>query len=800
MKGIKRPLLYMVVALVIGELAALNGLEYKAAFTIWIIILGVAVAICYGLFLFGKKVSLWNCIWLCICYINLLVGFVIFDSYTRIYERYDIVQYGEENCYKVEGVINNIVDKTYGFSLELNTVSGIVYIAVENVENLTTGMQVVANGQIDPMERADNPGNYDEYSYLRSNGVILKLKADTEDIVICRENANTVNIQGWLYELRCNIKYMLSKICTERELGLLSAMVIGEKSDIDSDIKELYSTQGIAHVLAISGLHISVIGMGIYKLLRRKMWYLSSATVGAVVMICFSFMTGNSVSAVRAVVMFVLHVTADILGRKYDMLSSLSLSAILLLWDNPYYITNGSFLLSYAAMVAVSVAGPIVIEFVAMKNVFINSLLFNISLTFTSLPINSCLFYRLSTYSILLNLLVVPLMSIVLLMSILGVVAGFVFEPVGVFFIGTAVYILRLYEALSGRTANLPFSSVVTGGLDWEIVVVYYLCLGLILLLMKYGYIIGSLKLFKLKPAFEAYIKPICWVAVTVLMSSMIIMIYAPKQEGFKLCFLDVGQGDCAYIHSETGVDYLIDGGSSDERDVGRYKIESFLEYMDVDILEYVFISHCDTDHISGIVELIERGMIGIENLVLPVTEQTVLSENALELVSLAQDKGIQVLYFGEGDSLVDGDIELYCVSPKVSASYGDINEASMVLLMKCEQLNCVFTGDIGIETEKQILKKVEAYFVARSTELPMVLKVPHHGSNGSSGKEFLEMLSPDIAVISCGEDNSYGHPHKETLQRLQDVGSEVVITFGCGAIAIENDEKVKIKLWKNGG
>ena len=800
MKGIKRPLLYMVVALVIGELAALNGLEYKAAFTIWIIILGVAVAICYGLFLFGKKVSLWNCIWICICYINLLVGFVIFDSFTRIYERYDIVQYGEENCYKVEGVINNIVDKTYGSNLELNTVSGIVYIAVENVENLTTGMQVVANGQIDPMERADNPGNYDEYSYLRSNGVILKLKADTEDIVICRENANTVNIQGWLYELRCNIKYMLSKICTERELGLLSAMVIGEKSDIDSDIKELYSTQGIAHVLAISGLHISVIGMGIYKLLRRKMWYLSSATVGAVVMISFTFMTGNSVSAVRAVVMFVLHVLADVLGRKYDMLSSLSLSAILLLWDNPYYITNGSFLLSYAAMVAVSVAGPIVIEFVAMKNVFINSLLFNISLTFTSLPINSCLFYRLSTYSILLNLLVVPLMSIVLLMTILGILAGFFFESAGVFIIGTAVYILRLYESLSSWTASLPYSSVVTGGLEWKTVSLYYLCLGLILVLMKYGHLIGRLKLFKMRQILEVYVKPICWLAVATLLCSMTIMIYAPKQNGFSLYFLDVGQGDCAYIHSETGLDYLIDGGSTDERGVGQYKIESFLEYMDVDTLEYVFVSHCDTDHISGIVELIEREMIGIDNLVLPATELAVFSENALELVALAQDKGIRVLYFGEGDSMVDGDIELYCVSPKVSASYSDINEASMVLLMKCEQLNCVFTGDIGIETEKQIVEKIEEHFMYRSTDKPMVLKVAHHGSNGSSGKEFLEMLLPDIAVISCGEDNSYGHPHKETLQRLEDAGSEVAIAFESGAIAIENDEKVKVQRWKNDG
>lgn len=856
----------MVVALICGELAAMLGLEMTAAFILWTVICVLAVAFCYGLFLVGKKVSGWNKLWISASIVSILVGYLSYVQQEEIYKKYDEIQYGDETIVSVgvqygdetivssdirygnkyteldvkyvdiQGTITNIQRKKYSNNLEVLTEEGIVYIAVENVENLIPGMYIMVTGTIETMETADNPGNYDEYKYLHSNGVILKLKAKQEDICIKDKDASVciaetsskntdINIQGILYKFRCRIKGMLLKICTDREEGLLAAMVIGEKSDIDADVKELYSLQGIAHVLAISGLHISVIGMGIYKILRRKMWYMSSATISAAVMICFSFMTGNSVSAVRAVVMFVLHVIADVCGRKYDMLSALSLSAILLLWDNPYYITNASFLLSYAAMVAVSVTGPVVTEFVGSKNGFFNTVLFNISLTFTSMPINCCLFYRLSTYSILLNLLVVPLMSVVLLMTILGIIAGFVVESAGIFLIGTAVYILRLYEGLSSWTSSLPFSSVVTGSLEWNEIVLYYACLGLMILVMKYGRntemlkwsdklekLLMSMRFHKLRLrdkrnktshnaiVFDKYIKIAEVLGVIGLIWGMINIVYSPKQDDFQLCFLDVGQGDCAYIHSETGVDYLIDGGSTDERGVGQYKIEGFLEYMDVDVLEYVFVSHCDTDHISGIVELIERGMVGIDNLVLPITEKESMSENAANLISLAQAKGIQVMYFGTGDKLKDGDMELYCVSPEVKVNYEDINEASTVLLMKYQDINCVFTGDIGVDTEKRILEKVESYFSSESKDEMMILKASHHGSKGSSDERFIRSLSPDMAVISCGEDNSYGHPHREVLERLELVGSQVLVTSECGAVVISISDRVEVKYWKNDG
>ncbi len=521
--------------------------------------------------------------------------------------------------------------------------------------------------------------------------------------------------------------------------------------------------------------------MGIYKLMRKKMRYVSSASISALIMILFSLMTGNSVSAVRAVIMFVMHVVADVLGRKYDMLSAISLSALILLVDNPYYIINAAFILSYAAMLAVAVTAPITVRFFRSDNGFLNTIIFNLSMTFTSMPIMSCLFYRIPTYSILLNIIVVPLMGVMLAMAIVGMVVSVCSMTLGTFLIGCSVYILRLYEGLSVFTKGLPWSSIVTGDIDTEGLVIYYIVLLMMLWLM-----------WKCKENKISYKMTICMLFIV-----MLYIVYSPKQSEFEMSFLDVGQGDGIYIHSATGNDYLIDCGSTDEENVGKYKLESFLEYKDVDDIEYVFISHCDTDHISGIIELIERGNIAIKCIVLPATERLYQSDNGIKLLDTAYDYGIEIEYFGKGSSLNDGELELVCVSPDIKNSYDDINEASMALMIRYRKLQAFFAGDIGEETEKLLLDDIGIFMeeTAKKTTdvVTTIYKVAHHGSKYSSCTELLELLKPDIAIISCGEDNSYGHPHEETLRRLEQISSQIFMTKDIGAIVVNYEKELML-------
>lgn len=245
----------MVVALICGECAALLGLELVMAIVIWIMLCVLTVVLGYGLFVLGIKLNIWTCIWLAISMAMMMLGFFTAYNKKQIYNDYDRIQYqistnlnAKNLC--VYGSITDIQVKEFNYRVALKTKEGIVHIDVENVENLIPGMKIRVKGEVKTMGRADNPGGYDEYMYLRSNGVLLKIKSLYEDIDII-DQCKSVNIQGCLYKIKLRISNMLRKICTEDEYGLLAAMVISDKTDIDKSTKELYSMQGIAHVLTI---------------------------------------------------------------------------------------------------------------------------------------------------------------------------------------------------------------------------------------------------------------------------------------------------------------------------------------------------------------------------------------------------------------------------------------------------------------------------------------------------------------------------------------------------------------------
>lgn len=799
---IRRPLLVMVVALIFGEIAVLSGISTK-----WIIIevILVAVACGFGLFVVLSKsfkqsfVVLFKSVkqssvvpsksfskrhvgWLkvaAICLLSVVSGVILCTKQQRIFDKYDELQYNSDviqNIIGVMGTVKSIEHKNYQYILCLETDEGVVMVYIEQADNIRYGEELKVVGNILPMGIGDNPGNYDERQHLHSKGVILKIQASHYMKLGDEDDYNYIAQK--LNDARTYFSQVLEDIATEEERGVISAMVLGESSVVDGEIKELYSINGISHLISISGLHVSVIGMSLYKLLRMRFRYLSCALVSAGVMIMFLVLTGSAVSAMRAVIMFVTYVTADVLGRKYDMISAVSLAAVLLLVDNPAYILNSSFQLSFGAMVSVCVIWPQSISFFKVEKKLVKTLLFNLALTFTLMPLNSRLFYRLPTYSPIINLIVVPFTSILLLMSVLGIFAGMWVPELGQFFLGTAVYILRFYKEICYFFSDLPFSSIVTGNIEIKWLVVSYICIGIMVLIMS-----------------KKTWRQIKWlVGVISLAVIMLIIVYDNKVDSFYMCFLDVGQGDSTYIHSASGNDYLIDCGSTDENAVGEYKLESFLEYMDVDKLEYVFVSHVDTDHISGIMELIERKLIDIEYLVMPEISGELVNDKYIQLRELAECNEIKIIYISEGYKITDGELSFTCISPESEEKYGDVNDSSMVLLMKYKELGTVFTGDISQTVEKELVPQVEQFMEGIQYS---VLKVAHHGSKGSSDEEFLKAVNPDVAVISCGEDNSYGHPHEETLLKLEAVSSRVLRTDEYGAIIVEIEREIEVRSWK---
>ena len=222
----------------------------------------------------------------------------------------------------------------------------------------------------------------------------------------------------------------------------------------------------------------------------------------------------------------------------------------------------------------------------------------------------------------------------------------------------------------------------------------------------------------------------------------------------------------------------MVDGGSSSVGRLAAYRLEPYLRSQGINKLDYVLLSHLDEDHISGVWELLDAGWpLGC----LILAPQAAASENARELLTLAGEKGVAVTCISSGAMICDGEVVLSCLNPAESAPGADPNESSLVMELRYRAFSLLLTGDIGHITEEALLDRWTGV---------SLLKVAHHGSKGGTGERFLQKLSPQAAVISCGKQNLYGHPHPDTLARLANAGARLYQTKDSGAVIVSTDGK----------
>ena len=250
---------------------------------------------------------------------------------------------------------------------------------------------------------------------------------------------------------------------------------------------------------------------------------------------------------------------------------------------------------------------------------------------------------------------------------------------------------------------------------------------------------------------------------------------------------LDVGQGDGIFIHTPNGTNCLIDGGSTDVSQVGLYRLIPFLESNGVGCLDYIFISHGDEDHMNGVKEMLESQKLNIKikALVLPVKE--VWDDKLKDLSKTAEENRTKVIIMSAGQQFAeykeDISFTLTCIGPVKNYSGENGNAASMVLDLKFDEFDMLFTGDLEGEGETQLIE-------SGSLRKYDILKVAHHGSKNSTPEKFLEITSPSVVLISAGVKNRYGHPHQETLERLNKKNRTIYNTQHQGAIHIKTNGK----------
>lgn len=638
----------------------------------------------------------------------------------------------------------------------------------KNFTDIPIGKTITIKGRTSCFSRARNPGNFDQALYYAKQDIYGAIWCDE----ICNVTGERDILMDTLYQIKMKWKQKLVRIMGDENGSVLSAMLLGEKNEMDEYVKELYQKNGISHVLAISGLHISFIGMGIYHLLRKGgMPYMIAGIMSVLALSGYVLMLGFSVSIMRAYIMLLLRIGADMSGRVYDMPTALALSATLTVLKQPLYLTDGGFWMSYGAIAGILYVLPALQKFFLTRNrqkakhitffrkqihKLVDGAMVSVAVNIALFPIMLWFYYEFSVYSTLLNIIVVPLMSVLLGFGMAGSFLLMSVEPIGIFLLKVCDLILQFFETITLVGSRLPFASIVLGKPNiWEIFIYYVILLFII--------VFGR----KCKK------KHICML----FLGSLLLFVYRPNGN-LQVTMLDVGQGDGIFIKGPTGMTCLIDGGSSDVEELGKYRLEPYLKSQGVGTLDYVFVTHGDADHYSGIEEMIDRQAFGvvISNLVLPGNFK--YDDELNMLAKKATQNGIRVLVIDEGESISGGNLYIKCVQPGKSDTKLQGNAGSMVLEIYCGAFSMLCTGDVEGDGEEILTKHLQK-------KTYHVLKVAHHGSKNSTTEEFLKTIQAEIALISAGVGNSYGHPHKETTERLQKAGYQIYETPKTGAITL---------------
>lgn len=687
------------------------------------------------------------------------------------------------------------------------------------------GSYVRVLGEVSPFLQATNPGEFDTAAYYRRKDCLFALRKTK----ITAQTKNYGRLEEFLSQLRYESEVLFRKLLGEKNGATTSAMVLGQKKGMYSEVKALYQGAGISHLLAISGLHLSLIGAGLFGLLKKvRLPAALSAGISTWILIVYAQLTGMGISTQRALVMFLLFLAAGLLKRTPDLPTSLAVAALLLLVPKPQRILDAGFQLSFSAVIGIAVMIPVlqdgweeaapslrVTDGVAGWNIaraaivracrlLRKNILAGLGITMTMLPFLLIHFYEWSPWSVLLNLAVIPLMGILLpcliglqLIARLTALASCLELPQRLL-CAVIEGIFSCYEQLCRLAAALPGSILHTGYPTWQALAAY--TIGLIALAVS-----GK----KLRPHLRL-------AAAVCLMG--IFLIRLPGE--LNVTMLDVGQGECVGIETREHHVYLVDAGSTSKKKTGQYQIIPWMKYIGTRSVEGIFITHWDEDHISAVGELLEwskSSRVKIRRIFLP---DVALKDEVLEtLLQQIEEANISVEYLSAGEHMTDDALQISCLHPYAKKVPEDRNDASLVLRLSQGDFQMLLTGDLEKSGEDWLVGQAwqgaeQPQSAGQEQALPCapsnqpaaqnplrctILDAGHHGASNATGEALLDLAQPELVLISCGKNNRYGHPAPETLKRLEERGIRWYSTAEVGAIQVHvGKKKVKIETIKH--
>lgn len=706
-----------------------------------------------------------------------------------------------------------------------------VYLPVKNAGDDKTGIRSVAGGTFSdvcllgtrvivsgtrlPIRTRQNEGGYDEKTALLGKGVSLKMKAESGKAiekaplsVITGISGEGISIAEALQRLRESMAVFYDTHLPGEEASILRSMTLGDTSLLDPAVRDLYSAGGIGHILAVSGLHISFVGMFLFHLLRKAglpVSFCGAAAAGGAFLYCA--MTGASSSALRAAVMFSVLILAKIFGESYDTASALSLCAMFFLLIRPTVLFDMSFVFSFSssfgvafAMQPVAAAGdryfryrraPALERAASMgkkinnrpgiRERFLTNLGANLAITLFTAPLLAYYQASLPVHVLLLSLLLLPLVRFVILFGLFG----------GILRIPALLFPCHLFlygsEALCSRLRSLHGSGLVTGQPSLPAIACFYalLLFSICLLCRRMDQHIRRHRKEETAPP----VKKTLPMAVLICSLCLILLLCSVRTKEFSLTMLSVGQGDGLVVTAPDGSVFLIDGGSSSTEHTGLYVLRPFLRTKGIRRVNLWFVTHTDEDHCSGILEMLQLGW-PVDELVF--AENVIRDEHFYELIGAAEKNGTRVRFMKKGQKAESGGedaVRFLCLYDGDPENTKDANGNSLTLLLSYRMFDAVLTGDIGQAQEEAMLADPQTNSLLCGRQIE-ILKGAHHGSSGSNSAAWLSALRPKCVLFSAGENNIYHHPSQETLDRLKQekIPSFCTIFYGQLTVTVPKD------------
>lgn len=759
---VKRPILIASIGYMIGIIL---GLYFKSIALFFVFI------VCILFLNINKKVKRYFKVLVPKKAVYILIFFVIFGfmhistlnkKYTDVYKINGIVE--------VTGIIENIEHKEYSnkYIIRVKSLNGksytnaklILYTKKENVKLECFDFIKLRANYSEP-EDSRNYNGFSYKNYLKQNN-IYGIIEPIEKIQILEKNKVNI-ISNFTNNIKTTVMEEANNNLSKDASAIFNGILLGEKSKISDEINTYFKDGNMAHILAVSGAHVSYIIITVNIILRKstKNFYIIVTTI---VLIFFMILTGLTPSVIRACIMSIIALIAKIVHKKSDIYTNLSLSAIIILLSNPYTIFNIGFQLTYLGTLGIVLLSKKITFFTEgifiknehkyckFKKTIINLISISISVQILIAPIILINFNTVSCNFLISGVVSTPVFSAIM---VIGIFCLIVFPCRKIFF-PILEFLINFLIGISKFISNIPFlkSILPTPNLVW--IISYYIIL-IAILFFKSEIMFRILKNSKL---ISKVLKDIVAILLVICIITQLFQNF--KSKDLKIYFIDVGQGDSTLIVTPKNKKILIDGGgsSNENYDIGKNIVVPYLLDRGIISIDYMMISHFDNDHCGGLKYVIKT--IKVKNIL--ISKQAKNSDEYTEIIQLAKNKKINIIEVKQGDTIIiEKDVQLKILYPTSQLEFEDLNNNSIVAKLVYTNFSMLFTGDIGIEAENKLIKKYSSS-ILKST----VLKVGHHGSKTSSGEDFIKIVNPQIALIGVGKDNTFGHPSKEIIQRLK--------------------------------